>query len=118
MSQKYEIVDEGVRLYTFCYDGFNFWLSGEREEIYIWNPVIGVVSTIENILAEYNVADFVKDMVVPHVPLFNNSIILGEYIWYIPIQANAPILYINREDCKVHILEIADEEETFKTISL
>lgn len=116
LCQKYEIVEEGIRLYTICYDGSNFWLSGEREEIYIWNPMHGVVNTIKDFLTGYSVSAFVKAAVELHVPLFNSSILIGDYIWYTPIQANAPIIYVNKNDCKVHILEIADEEETFETI--
>ena len=115
-SADYNIEGVDFQLDTICYDGQNFWISGEREIIYIWNPVQGVVKTIKNILNEYTLLDFEKKMVVPGVPLFSCSIFLGEYVWFIPQQINAPIIYIHKDECVVHILEIAEEKETEKTL--
>lgn len=116
-SVKYNIEGIDFQLFTICYDGQNFWISGECEIIYIWNPVQGVVKTIKNILSGHTLLDFEKKMVAPEVPLFGYSIFLGEYVWFIPLQINAPIIYIHKNDCVVHILEIAEEKETEKTLN-
>lgn len=116
-SVKYNIEGIDFQLHTICYDGQNFWISGVHEIICIWNPVHGVLRTINNILSEYTLLDYAKKMVVPKAPLFNFSIFLGEYVWFIPIQANAPIIYIQKNECTVHILEIDEEEETEETLN-
>lgn len=115
-SVKYNIEGIDIQLYTICYDGQNFWISGEQEIIYIWNPVQGVVKTIKNILSEYTLSDYEKKMVAPGGSLFGYSIFLGEYIWFIPFQINAPIIYIHKDECIVNILEIEEEKETEKTL--
>lgn len=115
-SIRYSIEGIDFQLFTICYDGQNFWISGEYEIIYIWSPVRGVVKRIKNILSKYILLDFEKKMVLPNVPLFSYSIFLGKYVWYVPIQINAPIIYIHKENYTVHIMEMEKEKETEKTL--
>lgn len=115
-NNRYDIGDVDCELNTIYYDGQNFWLSGIREEIYIWNPVQGVVKVVKNILNGYHLTEFERRMIVSGVPLFNYSVLLGEYIWFIPIQMNAPIIYIHKKDYAVNILDVPKEKETEDTL--
>ncbi len=112
----YDIEGITFQLYTICHDGRNFWLSGADDKIFIWNPMQGVVKVITDILHGHELPDFEKKWIVPEVPLFNDSILLGEYVWYIPIQDDAPILYIHKDRHYVQIMEISGEKETEKTL--
>ena len=71
---------------------------------------------ITDILQGHELPDFEKKWIVPEVPLFNDSILLGEYIWYIPIQDDAPVLYIHKDNHNVQIMKISEEKETEKTL--
>ncbi len=112
----YDIEGITFQLYTICHDGRNFWLSGADDKIFIWNPMQGVVKVITDILQGHELPDFEKKWIVPEVPLFNDSILLGEYIWYIPIQDDAPVLYIHKDNHNVQIMKISEEKETEKTL--
>ena len=46
---RYQILNTGDNLSTICYDGRNFWLSGNRKEIYIWNPCQGMIKVIDGL---------------------------------------------------------------------
>ena len=41
---------------------------------------------------------------------------MGEHIWYIPLQANMPIIYINRKNYEMNTLKIEEEEENEKSL--
>lgn len=108
----YQIAEPGIEIYTICYDGCNFWLSGNREVIYIWNVQEGLVKII---------TDFVEDstdssVIIKNAPLFGSSMLVGRYVWFIPLQGNMPILYIDRDSYRVRVLEIEEEKETEKEI--
>lgn len=93
----YTVTDEDIELYTICYDGYNFWLSGNCETIYIWRAQEGIIKTVE--FCEKN------DVFLKDIPLFGISMVGGQYVWHIPLQYNSPVLYIDKEDYRVGVLE-------------
>ena len=115
----YEIPDLKAELYTICYDGFNFWLSGYCKEIYIWNPEQGIVKVITEFPKQFGFYHFHE---TPYIDctsffcpedssFFEYSFLLGKYMWYIPNKSNG-IIYIDKETYKVSFLEIEEEKET------
>lgn len=120
---------DGVKtgLLTICYDGTNFWLSGLQKEIYVWNPERGVVKEITEFPKQLGIYKFDSDASflidydldsnnAEEVLLYTTSIPLGRYIWYIPWQANY-IVYIDRENFEVSLLEVEEEQETKESLN-
>ena len=52
---------------------------------------------------------------VPLCPTFLYSIMVGEYVWFIPYTTNK-IIYINKKNYKLYSFEIEDENETRDTL--
>lgn len=111
-------------LRTICSDGMNFWLSGYRKEIYIWNKESNTTEIIDNFPPQFGIYNFCGtnepfvnyDIVQYNTPTFVDSIILGEYIWFIPFQTNN-IIYIHRETHEISVFEMDGEDETEKSIN-
>lgn len=107
-----------------CYDGINFWLSGNNKEIYIWNEVTNSVKVLNNFpksFGYYNYEFIDGELVDYKTQKFNNSIFLDivpteQYIWFIPYQTNQ-ILYVDKGTYKINALEIDDEKETKDTLA-
>lgn len=112
----YKLVDIKDELYTICYDGYNFWLSGVSDIIYIWNPLSGIIKKITGFIERTDNVYFDSSVIVNNIPLFSDSISLGENIWFIPLQCNAPIMYINKEDYNLRVLTIEEEQETKESL--
>lgn len=120
----YEIEEAKAGLCTICYDGQNFWMSGFCKEIYIWNPKQGMIKVITEFPEQFGYYHFVKDE-IPVVdsnsfhsidfPFFINSIPMNRYIWFIPFCSDE-IVYIDKENYEVHLLEIEEERETKESI--
>lgn len=113
----YEVLVEKGELFTICYDGFNFWLSGCCEAIYVWNPQCGVVRVIKGFVENTNGICTESNIIQKNAVMFIDTIPLGEYIWHIPLQCNAPVLYINKRNYKVGVLDIKEEWETEESIA-
>lgn len=113
----YQIAEEGEELYTICHDGHNFWLSGGWEKIYVWNTEEGIVQIIADFIEETSVPGRESSFLVNNVPLFGASMLVGKYVWYIPLQSNAPIIYIDKDNYRVETLEIDAERETKEEIA-
>lgn len=120
----YKINDVKTELYNICYDGFNFWLSGYCKEIYIWNPIQGLVKTITEFPEQFGIYLFNSNSSVQldynsfysgEFPFFSTSVSLGKYIWYIPLQSSE-IIYIDKETYKMHILELEEERENEESL--
>ncbi len=120
----YEIEEAKAGLCTICYDGQNFWMSGFCKEIYIWNPKQGMIKVITEFPEQFGYYHFAKDE-MPVVdcdsfrsidfPFFMNSIPMNRYIWFIPFCSDE-IVYIDKENYEVHLLEIEEERETKESI--
>ena len=112
---RYQILDAEDELYTICYDGCNFWLSGNTKEICIWNPNEGIIRKIYG-LEELGYFNWTNKIIKNNLPVFLHSVVIGSHIWYIPLQANMPIIYIDTTDYQIHIFEIAKEKESEKSL--
>ena len=121
---SYDISAAKTGLYTICYDGVNFWLSGFCKEIYVWNPEQGIVKVITEFPSRFGIYNFngQKKSLVDcdsftndEFPFFLSSAALGKYVWFIPFQTNT-ILYINKETYEVFELEIEGEIETQESL--
>lgn len=111
-----EIAGIESELYTICYDGHNFWLSGNHEVIYVWNPIGGIVQEIKRFLDKSLLIFQESSIFIKNVPLFSASVSVEKYIWFIPLQCNAPIIYIDKENYEVGVLEIENEQETEESV--
>ncbi len=121
---NYRISDVKKELYTICFDGNNFWLSGCSKEIYIWNEEQGHIKTITEFPEQFGFYHF-KENEIPFLDcdsffnteysLFLTSLSMGKYMWYITCRSNG-IIYIDKRNYKVFYLEINDEKETQESI--
>lgn len=120
----YEEEDFKANLFTICYDGVNFWLSGYCKEIYVWNPELGIVKVITDFPSQFGFYHFpsmgqvyidCNTYYVEDDPFFYESVVLGKYVWFIPSQSSS-IIYIDRETYEVNQLDIMEEQETVDSL--
>lgn len=120
----YEITNVKAELYTICYDGLNFWLSGFAKEIYIWNPEQGVIRTLINFPDQFSLYRFGENDIgsmynnsffSENFPFFSDSIFINGNVWFFPFQSNE-VLYINKESYSINVLEIEEEQENRETL--
>lgn len=121
----YEVSGAKAELYTICFDGLNFWLSGVCKEIYVWNPIQGIIKTINDFPEKFGFYHFIQGE-IPFIDnqsfystefvFFVTSLSLGKYIWYIPFRANE-IIYIDKVTYEVRSLEVEEERETEESIN-
>lgn len=108
---------------TICFDGENFWLSGYRKEIYVWNKESNTVRIINEFPHQFGIynyqpnPDILLDCNIDlyETPAFVDSVVSEQCIWFIPFQTNK-ILFVNKNTYKVNVLEIDDEDETESSI--
>ncbi len=120
----YEIPHIKADLFTICFDGTNFWLSGHAKEICVWNPEAGVVRMITDFPEQFGFYHFEQGE-IPYLDresyidtksaLFEFSIAIGKYVWFIPDRSN-DIIFIDKETYKVFMLELEEEQETKESI--
>ena len=120
----YKISDVQADLITICYDGANFWLSGYYKEIYVWNPEQGLIKIITEFPPQFGFYSFKKGE-IPELdcdcfmdkecPFFEDSVVLGKYIWFIPTRSNC-LIYVDKETYEVFMLELENEYETKESI--
>lgn len=114
-------VESGFR--TICFDGKNFWLSGCRKEIYVWNgkkDTVGVLDNFPDGFGIYNMQDDEKDFlnckaVAYDFPVFAYSVVLGQYVWFIPVFANK-IIYVDKDSFEMYEFEIGEEGENRESL--
>lgn len=113
---RYQVLNTEDIIYTICYDGCNFWLSGNRRAIYIWNPDHGIINVIDQ-LEKIGNFSLGENIIKKNFPIFLHSVVMGFCIWFIPLQANMPIIYIDRKSYKINVFEIAEEEESEESLT-
>lgn len=121
---KCKISGAKSELYTICYDGEKFWLSGWYKEIYVWMPKQGIIKVLSEFPKQFGFycfndvrtcsVDF-SSLFSKDFHLFSTSLSLGKYIWFIPNISNY-IIYINKETYEINALEIEDEEENLEEL--
>ena len=112
-TRRYNLPGMKKELSTICFDGRRFWLSGYRNEIYIWDKENDTIVTIDHFPAEFetnSVNDFSR-------PVFKYSIMVGGHIWFIPIRSDK-ILYADIKNPVLSVFEIGNEKETEESILL
>lgn len=110
-------------LNTITYDGNKFWLSGYRKKLYIWDKKDDFLEIIEKFPLEFGIYDFTNngeflldcETEKYEVSVFLQSIVLKEYVWFIPFRTNK-ILYVNTYTNQIHTLDIKEEEETRESL--
>lgn len=109
----YLLSDFDKRLFTICYDGEKFWLSGYQKEVYIWDKENNDIITLDCSFGSFGFksADKKEDgKTGNNIPVFNRSISVGEYIWFIPIQGQK-IMYANKKTGELFLFELYDEDK-------
>lgn len=116
----YEAEGFKSNLFTICYDGTNFWLSGYCKEIYVWNPEQGIVKVITDFPEQFGFYHFSTNSKAyidcnsyckEDDPFFYESVLLGKYVWFISSQSSS-IIYVDRNTYEANQLYIKAEEET------
>ena len=119
----YSILDEETKLTSICFDGEQFWMSGYRKQIYIWNKKNNSVRIVENfpkIFGSYLFSEE-KDEILDCEPneydvqLFCQLKLAGNYIWAIPYRTNF-VLYIHKDTLEIQMMFIEDEDETKESL--
>lgn len=110
-------------LYTICFDGAKFWLSGYKKEIYVWDQKKNDVETLCDFSEEFGEYDFsgkeepILDLEKREYkfPAFLDARVIGENVWLIPFKTNK-IIYINKNTRKMQTFEMPNEEETRESL--
>ena len=116
---KYVLPIQVCGMNTICFDGENFWISGNRKEIYLWNKEKNTLKVLNEFPESFGIYCFdnnVEGVVDCELQQYGNStfitsVFVGKYIWFIPNKTNK-IIYVDKETLKIYILEIPEEEET------
>lgn len=110
-------------LYTISFDGQLFWLSGYRKEIYLWDKESNSTKVLSDFPQGFGIYDFAENSdkmldctaVKYDTPTFIESMLIGNYIWFIPFQTNM-VLYADTETYQIYALEIDGEEENRESL--
>lgn len=84
------------RFATICFDGEKFWMSGYRKELYIWEKGKNSLVTVNDFPPKFEINNMGQTEDSCETPVFNRSIFVGGYIWFIPTRANK-ILYADKD---------------------
>ena len=108
----YLLSDMEKRFTTICFDGEKFWLSGYQKELCIWDKEKDSLITINNFPDNFEINNIVKNKDdKTKMPVFNRSVFVGGYIWFIPIRLGK-IIYADRKNTVLSVFEIYAENET------
>lgn len=122
--KTHTLSDIDGKLWTICFDGKEFWLSGFRKEVYVWNPNTNTINSIIDFPTGFGVYDFTKETTTGAADcvsedyeyhMFNFSVTAGNRVWFIPYNANK-ILYADKGMHELHSFEIDEENETKESI--
>ena len=121
---KYYIQNIKGGFETICFDGKNFWLSGCRKEIYVWNEGKDTVTILNNFPAQfgkYNIQSSKKEFLdcktveFEAYTVFFQSVAIGRYIWFVPLLMNK-LIYVDKDSFEIFAFEIENEDETRETL--
>lgn len=115
--------DNEKKIFTICFDGKKFWMSGYRKEIYIWNQGDYSLTVLDNFPEGFGIYDYTSatsgrvdcSTAEYELPTFVHAQMVGEYIWFIPGQTNM-ILYADKENGELYSFDIAEENETRESL--
>lgn len=106
-------------LYTICYDGKNFWLSGSRKAIYLWERDTNTMTILDSLPQNFGIYCYENnrkqlldcDSQEYSAPTFITSVVTDRDIWFIPFKTNEIVL-INKYTHKINLFQIEEEIET------
>lgn len=122
--RTYILPDIKGKLWTICFDGEKFWLSGFQKEIYVWDQNTNMINTITDFPEGFGVYDFTRETATGEADcmsenyeyhMFNFSVLAGNKVWFIPYNANK-ILYADKGMHELHSFDIDEENETKESI--
>lgn len=110
-------------IYTICFDGKKFWMTGCNKEIYIWDKTENTTKVLKNFpdkfgfyCPEKNKDSIWDDQSIRFdKSVFTHLLLLGQYIWCIPRLSNQ-ILYVDKDTYEIQRIELSEEAETWDTL--
>lgn len=119
----YKLPEIGRRFSGLCHDGENFWFSGYRKEIYVWDKDKNIIKTIDGFPEDFGIYDFTEGtdgkvhLVTEdqEIDTYYYLTVVGQNVWFIPGRTNK-ILYVDRETYKIQSFEIEEENETKESL--
>lgn len=111
------------RLFTICFDGTKFWLSGYKKEVYVWDKEKNHIETLTDFPEGFGEYDFSgKEEPILNsekseykFPTFIDSKTAGGTIWFIPFQTNK-IIYVDSRTYEMQSFEMPGEVETRESL--
>ena len=115
------MVESGFQ--TISFDGRLFWLSGYCREIYIWDKEGNSTKVLRDFPQDFGIYDFAGNSesildctaVKYNTQTFEESMLVGDYIWFIPFQTNK-VIYVDTKTYQIYELEIDGEEENRESL--
>lgn len=116
--QTYSLTEIQDDLETICHDGERFWLSGQKQNMYLWREGKDIFA-LEDFPEDFGIYNFSGKYrkLLNHgdnksgAPLFNAAVSADRYVWFIPFHANE-ILYVDKETLKIKKFFLEKEEQT------
>ena len=112
-SEFYKINSSPNSFVTICYDGENFWLTGDAEEIVCWNPVSENIKIFKDFPNGFQRRTFKYAAWNGWQYYFNQSLKRGKYVYFSPQRANMLIAVDTTNGDIVHINNVSDETWCF-----
>lgn len=111
------------KIFTVCFDGNKFWLSGYKKELYVWDKKENTIEILDKFPKSFGSYNFTKDTDGKvdcetdeyELPAFLYSVNVNGSVWFIPFQTNQ-ILYWDRENKDIAALEVDEEIETKESL--
>lgn len=119
---EFETIRDRFHTISIC-EG-KIWLSGNKKRIYIWEK--DRVRILDHFPENFGIYKFLEsgkvilDCISTKYRTFTfiDSIIIGNYIWFIPFQTNN-ILYVDKMSNKINVFEIEGEDiNDFETVEM
>jgi len=117
------MVSKGIA--TICHDGKNFWFSGLKKELYVWEKDKNKTLILKELPIEFGkyIVDESTDAVVDYSvevseeQFFLSSFVIKDEVWLVPYRSNK-IIYVNSNNFKIQVFEMPEEEERAEGWSL
>lgn len=123
--QKEFSIENKKKYTTFLCDGENVWFSGMRKNFLCWNSASNLAREID--FSQFDIYEYLPKLQEDCYykaneeefaePLFANQFVYGNYIWFVPLRSSH-IIRVNKYDYRVEMIELPDEEETFRSWNL
>lgn len=124
-KEMYLLSEIHDQLQTICFDGRKFWMSGRKKKIYVWEEETGETTILDGFPDSFGIYNFSGkyekvlncEEVEADVPMFQTSVYVGSYVWFIPFQTNK-ILYIDKDDFSINVFPMENEEQTEEDVAM